>query len=594
MMDSLDALETLRASRSPLAKTIEAVESLQGNERAESSWAIGLSSNVSVGLLPLFLKKHALLNGVSLAVDAGNHDDLVNDVDRYTRLGIQTLLYLPFFDNLLPCFEKQLGNLPQEKVNDKLLAFRAECLLAFSAGADLDRIFVTSFHRFSSSTEPSGDDIVRRTVDAFNECLRTIAKDFPNVTIIDTESIVRELGAGAAFDRRFYIRSSAPYSPDFLDELARRISVASRGFGTYFYKALVLDGDNTLWGGILGEDLLDGVHLDMHGFPGRVYWEAQLSFKALEARGVLLCLCSKNNPKDVSAFLETHPSAVLSRDDFVISKVNWENKVSNVREIAKELNLGLESLVFLDDSDFECASVTAELPQVRVMQVPSTLSSYADTIRQIEELFLSGGITSESSSKTSQYRQVQQARASQAQFSSHEQYLASLNLRVALARDKLAAAGRISELTQKSNQFNLTTLRQTVTDIRRRMSDPASSVYSISVSDKFGSSGLTGVVLIRWRGELGFIEAFLLSCRVLGRGIEYCIWPSILEDAIQRGCRTIEAEYRPSAKNMQVADFYDQIGLQRIPSSEGAQRYRGVVNQIAPPQTTWIEVEDSE
>ena len=365
---------------------------------------------------------------------------------------------------------------------------------------------------------------------------------------------------------------------------------AARGFDSYFYKALVLDCDNTLWGGIIGEDLLEGIKLDPHSYPGRVFWQAQQSFLALERQGVLLCLCSKNNPADVDEVLDQHPSSVLRREHIAARQVNWTDKVSNLQAIARELNIGLDSLVFVDDSDFECNAVRSALPAVRVLQVPKTLSEYPRVLQEIRELFLAGGISAESRSKTAQYRQRQEALKSSAEFETNEQYLASLDLRVQLSRDDTESIARISELTLKSNQFNLTTLRQSTAEIRQRIDSGTATVYSLGVSDRFGNAGLTGVVLASWHGESAKIDAFLMSCRVIGRGVEFCFWPALADDARRRGCHVIEAEYRPTAKNAQVVDFYDRLGLQLVAEYNGTRHYRAALDSFKPPLTDWIKV----
>jgi FkbH-like protein len=352
----------------------------------------------------------------------------------------------------------------------------------------------------------------------------------------------------------------------------------------------VLDCDNTLWGGIIGEDLLGGIHLDPHSYPGKVYWRAQQDFLSLERQGVLLCLNSKNNATDVDEVLEKHPFAVLRHEHLAARKVNWTDKVSNLRAIAEELNIGLDSLVFVDDSDFECEAVRTALPMVRVFQVPKALPEYASVVREIRELFLAGGVSAESRSKTAQYRQRQAALESSAQFASHEEYLTSLDLRVQVARDDRANVPRISELTLKSNQFNLTTLRQSPAEIQQRMDGDSGTVYSLTVSDRFGSAGLTGVALVSWDAEVARLDAFLMSCRVIGRGVEFCFWPLIVDDAKRRHCRYFEAEYRPTAKNAQVANFCERLGLESSIGADGVKRYRAALDDLKPPPNDWIKV----
>lgn len=590
MSETADLIALLTAPGTTLTRTISAVNALEKLAQPRRRVRIGISSNVSVDLLSVFLRKHALLCGASADVCMGNHDDPLTDVAQFIQAGVEEMVFLPFFDNLLPAFERQIELLEPDAVAAKEADLRARYRLVFEKARSLRQVYACSFHRFSPAVDTGAADTVSRVLDRFNEMLRSEAEAFPNVRVVDTGAIVHLLGAEAAFDTRFYLRSTAPFATPFVNELARRIVAGARGFNSYFYKALVLDCDNTLWGGIIGEDLIEGIKLDPHSYPGRVFWQAQQAFLALERQGVLLCLCSKNNPEDVDEVLDKHPNSVLRREHIAARQVNWTDKVSNLQAIARELNIGLDSLVFIDDSDFECNAVRSALPAVRVFQVPKALTDYPRLLTEIRELFLAGGISAESRSKTAQYRQRQEAAESSAQFETNEQYLASLDLRVQLSRDDAANLARISELTLKSNQFNLTTLRQSPAEIRQRIDSAAGAVYSLGVSDRFGNAGLTGVVLASWQGETAKIDAFLMSCRVIGRGVEFCFWPALAEDARRHGCRVIEAEYRPTAKNAQVADFYDRLGLSLVAEDNGTRYYRAALDSFTPPPIDWIKV----
>jgi FkbH-like protein len=199
-------------------------------------------------------------------------------------------------------------------------------------------------------------------------------------------------------------------------------------------------------------------------------------------------------------------------------------------------------------------------------------------------------VSDESRSKTEQYRRRADAEALKAEFASQEDYLASLRLRVELSCDKIDSVARISELTAKSNQFNLTTRRYSESEIRALMASPDASVYSLVVGDKFGSAGLTGIAILRWQNGTAEIDSFLMSCRVIGRGVEFAIWSEILRDAAARGCTDIAADYLPTAKNAQVADFYDRLGLAPSDDSASARRYRAKLGDVMPPAAPWIEM----
>lgn len=588
-----DALAVLSHPDSTMMKLTQAVNALE-KEPQPRTVRIGVSSSATVDLLNVYLRKHGLLNGARIELVAGNYDDPIGDIDLFADAGASQMVLLPFFDSLLPSFEAQLESLDPSIIDAKEAELRQRYRMAFDKARAMDAVYLGTFHRMGSPSDAGGQDAVAHVLARFNAALREEAAAFANIRFIDTEDVVRAVGRPGAFDTRFYFRSKAPYTGAYMNELARRIAAAARGFGAHFYKVLALDCDNTLWGGVIGEDLLAGIKLGPYDYPGNIFWRMQHEFAALERQGILLALITKNNPADVDEVLRKHPDMVLKEANIVARKVNWEDKPSNLRALAKELNVGLDSIIFLDDSSFECEAVRQQLPMVKTMQVPSTLSDYPRVVAEIKSLFLAGGIAADSKGKTEQYRQRAGAEELKAQFDSQEDYLASLELKVELARNARASAARISELSQKSNQFNLTTRRYSVAEIEQMMDGGANgshAVYSLVVGDKFGNAGLTGVATLRYDGAVAHVENFFMSCRVIGRGVETGIWTRIVADAVARGCTELRAEFVPSAKNAQVADFYARLGLPQLSESgEGVRRYGIAAADFAAPATSWIEM----
>jgi len=586
----MDNMAVLASPTASLAQIMNALGKVEKDVILPHQASIGLSSSTTVDLLAVLLRRQAVLSGVRLKVAQGNYDDPIGDIDRFMKDGVEHMVLLPFFDNLRPSFEAQIGHLDPDVVAASEAELRARYGLAFAMARGFKTVFVGLFHRFGDIAQPGGDDAVAPVLNRFNQVLRAEAAAFANVRLIDMEDIVRVVGHSAAFDQRFYFRGKAPYTTAFLGELARRIFLLARGFGSYFYKALVLDCDNTLWGGVIGEDLLQGIKLTPFDYPGNIFWRMQHEFAEMERSGILLCLCSKNNQADVDEVLRQHPDMVLKEENIILKKLNWNEKTQSLREIAQELNISLDSLIFLDDSDFECNAVRSQLPMVRTLQVPATLSDYPYLVQEIKELFLAGGISADSRSKTDHYRTLGEAQKLKERFESHEDYLASLELKVALTRNSVASTARISELTQKSNQFNLTTRRYSESEITAAIGSSDTAIYSLVVSDKFGGAGLTGVAVLRYAEGTAHVDAFLMSCRVIGRGVEFAIWDDIVRQAIQDGCSRLAAEYRRTAKNTQVADFYDRLGLTLIDESDGVRRYAISLDEFTPPRSPWIEV----
>jgi len=580
-------LSVLANPAASLAEVIAAVEATDATVPATSAH-IGISAGATVDLLGLYLRRHALVVGVRIEVSQGNFDDPLGDADRFAAQGVDHLLLVPCLDTLAPAFEANAAVLSEAELNEHEAQLRGRWRLALEKAATFRAVFLCGLHRIS--TPVAGGDRLDQVIDRFNAALHEEAAAFANVRWIDMGGLVASVGRRAAFDLRFHLRNSAPYTPALLDEWARQITAVSRSFGARFHKALVLDCDNTLWGGVVGEDLASGVKLSPHDYPGNVFFRAQAEFQALQRQGVLLCLCSKNDPEEVDAMLAQHPHMLLREADIIVKQVNWSDKVGNLRRIAETLNIGLDSLVFLDDSAFECEAVRSQLPEVTVFQVPAKLPDYLGVIAAIKDLFLAGGALTDGAEKTAQYRQRAEAMAEQRTFERQEDYLASLGLKVTLVRDDAARTPRISELSQKSNQFNLTTLRYAPGEIEQLIADPDAAVYSLDVADKFGSAGLTGVVVVRFAGEVAMIESLFMSCRVLGRGAEFSIWPRIFADAAAHGCSRVQAAYRPTAKNAQAADFYDRLGLPLAEAADGARRYEARIAEVTPPQAPWIEV----
>ncbi|MEU2348196.1 HAD-IIIC family phosphatase [Modestobacter sp. NPDC049651] len=584
------ARAALESPTSTLPQLLRALAVLE-REPAQRTVRLGVSAAVTVDLLGIHLRRHGLLAGTRLEVFQGNHDDPIGDVERFVADGVDHLVLLPFFDDLLPSLEAQLPGLPESTVDALEDRVRLRYRLALERAGGMAAVFVGGFHRSGAPADVSGRDVVAVAVDRFNAALREEVARFPNTRFLDTEDVLAAVGRAAAFDPRFWFRAKAPYTGTYLDELARRVTAAARGFGAHYLKVLALDCDGTLWGGVLGEDGPHGIALDPHDHPGNVFWRVQHLIAGLRRQGVVLCLVTKNNPEDVDEVFAGHPGMVLRDEDLVVKKVGWADKPSSIRELAAELGVGLDSIAFLDDSSFECEAVRQQLPMVTTVQVPSVLSDYPRVLGRLAELLVAGGVTDESRDKTEQYRRRARAQALQAQAVDHESYLRSLQLTVELRRDERADAPRVSELSQKSNQFNLTTRRYGVADVERLMGSDRHTVYSLVVGDRFGSAGLTGAVVVRWDADVADVESFFLSCRVLGRGIETAIWPLVVADAVGRGARELRASFLPTAKNAQVAEFYDRLGLRLDTASEdGARTYSVGTADFTTPVPEWIEM----
>jgi FkbH-like protein len=591
---SIDPIARLKRLADPdlgLSALTALVEEIERETPPELKVKLGLSASSAIDLLGLYLRRQALLSGVHLTIYPGNFDDPLGDIDRFSALGVRQIVLAPFFDALAPGFEVQASAWAPELMDGRLTQFREHLSLTLDAASQFDTVYLSDFHRLYSPAP--GIDPVDPIMAEFNAILHNSVGSRSNVQLIQMDTLIADIGRGSAFDHRFYHRYSAPYSSTFLARWAQEISDISRGFGSHFFKALVLDCDNTLWGGILGEDGPSDIHLDANTYPGNVFWRVQHVFRQLRQRGVLICLCSKNNAEDIRALFAKQNSMVLRETDIVLSKVNWDDKVENIAQIAKELDIGLSSIVFIDDSSFECEAVKARLPMVKVFQVPKNLSEYVPLAHKIGRLFPFRDTDHTGVDKTNQYRIRQRALDHRTGFESHEAYLESLQLVVSLQRDYTSKIARIAELSQKSNQFNLTTRRYSVAEITALCSDPNATVYSLSVADRFGDSGTTGVIIVRRAREICEIEAMFMSCRVLGRGVEFSPWPILFGDQIKLGCKILKATYSPTEQNVQCRDYYDRLGLGLANNTEERRDYEADLSRCETLPTPWIRIENA-
>jgi FkbH-like protein len=558
---------------------MRSVSELEADHR-EPTVRFGISANITSDLCGVYLRRHFLLVGGRAMVAQGVFDSHLDNVRRFVREGVDHLLLINFFDQLMPSLELRLSGLDVDTVAGQCQRMCDELQLVLTEARDMRAVIVPTFHRFTPSHPNEQSAVVDRVIAEFNAAAESVVGQFPNAITLVTAGVVSSLGRLRAFSDRFYLRATAPYLPAFWDDFAARIMRVLRGGETYLYKALIVDCDNTLWGGVVGEDLLDGIELDPDSYPGNVFWRVQHELVGLQRRGVLLCLCSKNNEADVNEVLSRHPHQVLKDEHLILKKLGWGDKVDSIEEIATELNIGLDSIAFLDDSSFEIESVRGRLPAVRCFQVPTNPFEYPNLVGDIANMFLAGRPDDGGVDKTAQYRMRAAEQDAALRASSREDYLASLGLTVELRRDPEDLVARIAGLSQKSNQFNLTTCRYTEADVIERISSPDATVYTLGVSDRFGDSGVTGIAVVLYETAVARVEAFFMSCRVLGRGVEEAPWPTIAADASAHGCIRFEADWLRSQRNEQVEGFYDRLGLTLVHEGPDRRSYSVKLNEF--------------
>lgn len=399
-----------------------------------------------------------------------------------------------------------------------------------------------------------------------NFLLSEAASHNKSVFLIDLDMIRARYGTGAFVDMKFYYQARMSVGFDGVVDAVKSIYdiiLASQG---KIHKCLILDLDNTLWGGVIGDDGMNGIEIGELG-TGRAYTDLQRWCLELKKRGILLAVCSKNDEKTAKEPFEKHPDMVLKLSDLVMFVANWDDKATNIRRIQNALDIGMDSLVFVDDNPFERELVKSSLPEVTVPDLPEDPAQFLPFLQSLH-LFETVSFSGESSNRTELYRTEAKRRSEKEVFTDIDDYLKSLDMKAkALPFDEFHYP-RIAELSQRSNQFNLRTVRYSQEDIERIASSEKYITRYFSLEDKFGDYGLISAVIIEKTGESeGFIDTWFMSCRVLKRGMEEFIINTVVEACREAGIERLCAQYIPTAKNGMVQDIYDRFGF--TPQGDG-------------------------
>ncbi len=406
------------------------------------------------------------------------------------------------------------------------------------------------------------------TFNEINRRLAEILRSRSNIYILDEEKIQARCGKARTTDPRLWFTARLGWSEAVLPELTKEHMRFIKPFKALNRKCIVVDLDNTLWGGIIGEDGLGGIQIGSEA-PGNAFATFQRELLKLSQRGILLAISSKNNPEDALAVFEQHPGMILKLSDFAAKYINWQPKEINIREIAKELNIGLDSLVFLDDNPVERAKVRAELPQVLVPELPTDPAYYRRALLELD-VFDTLALTEEDRNRNKLYAEQHARQEFEEKFTvsgSLDEYLKNLEMIVEIDFCNPTTLPRIAQLTNKTNQFNLSTRRRNEAQITE-LHSKGWQVYSLRVTDKFGDNGLTGVAIIEPKVDCWEIDTLLLSCRVMGRGVETALLAFIAEKARQSVINTLQGWFLPTAKNEPAKDCFSRHNFSLIEESE--------------------------
>jgi FkbH-like protein len=402
--------------------------------------------------------------------------------------------------------------------------------------------------------------------------------------ICDMEFLAHRHGGLQARDERGWFESKQPCSPSLLVEFAREAAHLIASLKRSPKKVLALDLDNTLWGGVVADDGLEGIELGDTSPRGEAFKAFQKYIVNLKQRGVLLAVVSKNDHARAAEVFEKHPEMVLRMKDVVSFKANWEPKSDNLRQMATELNLGLDSFVFVDDNPAEIEIVRQFAPEVSTILLGPDPAGY---VAQLSDCrwFEPRSITSEDAERTDQYRAEVQRQTLEASVTDMASYLDSLAMEATINEFTSMDVPRLAQLINKSNQFNLTTRRRTEAEIQALMRDPDYVGFSVRLKDRFGDHGLISIVIGQQAGKTMNIDTWLMSCRVLKRQVEEEVLNELARLADQRGCDRLAGVYFPTAKNEMVRDFYTRMGFGLISEDEKHRDFELPLERFTPIPT---------
>lgn len=395
---------------------------------------------------------------------------------------------------------------------------------------------------------------------AINYELQNLAAINQNVFICDLDQLQNIVGIDKRIDPKFYFRAKIAFSLDFLPLMASNyIGIIRASLGNNLKKCLILDLDNTTWGGIIGDDGLKNIQIGDLGI-GKAFDQVQHWAKSLKERGIIICICSKNTESIAKEPFEKHPDMILKLDDISVFVANWENKADNIRYIQSVLNIGFDSMVFIDDNSFERNLVRQELPDVLVPELPEDPSMYHQYLSTLN-IFETASVAKEDNERTKMYQVEAKRKEHSFSYTSYEDYLDNLEMEVEILPFSDFTIPRVAQLSQRSNQFNLRTIRYSESELKQMIDNPNFFTFTVDINDRFGSYGIISIIIGEVRESTLFIDTWIMSCRVLKRNVELFVLNSIVEFCNNSNIDIIVGEYIPTAKNVIVKDHYKKLGF---------------------------------
>lgn len=539
---------------------------------------VALLRNFTIEPLLPVLEVEILLAGFSPEIWVNDFDATASDVlggnANLEAFSPDFIMLLNWLETLSPILSSQFLSRPRDGIDEEVIRVRQwyrdiETRLRNRFSAP---IIVNNFPLPSEVTlgilDAQDTQYQLHTSQMLNESILLDSKEMEDIYVMDAARIFAADGFFNCFNSRHWQMARAPLSQIALLRFGYELGKFIRALRGKSKKCLVLDCDNTLWGGVIGEDGVDGIKIGTT-FPGSPYKSFQEEILNLRERGVILALCSKNNEQDVLHVLNTHPEILIKQNHLAAWQINWDDKATNLRRLAEELNIGLDSIVFVDDSDFEVNWIHEQLPEVSVIHLKGNTSNYRSLLSSFG-YFDALTFTSEDRRKNEMYGEERVRKQLESSASSMEDYLVKLGLEAQIGIPMLSDVARCSQLTQKTNQFNLTTIRYSEGQIRDLIDSPNADVFYLRVKDKIADLGLVGVAIVKYEAQIATVESFMMSCRAIGRGAETALLAYIAERAkLAHGANVLQAKYLYTPKNETlVSSFYKNHDFALVSQSE--------------------------
>jgi len=532
---------------------------------AQFSIQIAVLSDTSSQLFVKALKGFGKKESIDLDIYESDYDqihqEILNSRSEFHREEREYVIILTSTEKLLELYRKtpitERNNFGKSKSDffenliNNISGFSKVILNTYPRSPD------SIFGNYSSNVESSFDF----QLSVLNLELKKMQTKYGNALLCDIEALQNFVGIHGRIDPKFYIKGNMAFRLDFLPLLTKNyLDIIKASKGIKLNKCLILDLDNTTWGGIIGDDGMEGIHIGDLGI-GKAFDALQQWAKDLKNRGIIICICSKNTESIAKEPFEKHPDMTLRMDDISVFVANWENKADNIRYIQEVLNIGFDSMVFLDDNPFERNLVRQELPEVTVPELPADPVEYMPYIQQLN-LFETASNTEEDDKRTKRYQEEAIRLSSKRTYGSIDEYLVSLQMTAEIKSFDTFSVPRVSQLTQRSNQFNLRTQRYSEEDIKQIMESEDYLTFQVNLRDKYGEYGIVSLLIGKIEGDTLFIDTWIMSCRVLKRGVEKFLLDELMNKCKKVGVKTVLGEWLETRKNHIVKNHFRDLGFE--------------------------------